>query len=95
MGSDAQQRSALAAGLEDEAEFPVLEIPHATVHEPRRPARRPACEVVPFHQRDAKPAHRRVARDAGTRDASADDEKVESLGRERFERTPALGVGRR
>ena len=79
MRRDAQERTPFAARLEHEMQMPMLEITNAAVHEPRRPAGRPAGEVVALDQGGAEPAHRGVARDAGAGDATPDHEHVEQL----------------
>src|SRR4051812_46387273 len=72
----AQQSTPLTARFEHEVEVPVLEIPQATVDEPRRAAGGAAREVILLHQGHAKSPQRGVARDATPSDASAYHEQV-------------------
>jgi hypothetical protein len=81
----AQESTTLAAGFEDEMEQPMLEISQSAVHEPRRAARRAACEIVFFHERDTEATQCSVARDAASGDAATNDEEIEFIPRERRE----------
>jgi hypothetical protein len=72
----------------------VLEVAHAAVHQPRRPARRAGGEVVALDERHAQPARRRVARHPGAGHAAADDEQIEHPVGERAQ-APGGGIGRR
>jgi hypothetical protein len=72
-----KQSPAFGAGLENQMQVAVLEIPHAAMHESRRATRGPAREIVLLDEGDTQSAQRRVARDAATGNAAADDEQIE------------------
>jgi hypothetical protein len=76
MRRDAQQDAALTARLEHEMEESVLQIPHASVHEPRGAARRSAGKIVALQQRDLQPAQCGVPRNARAVDSAADYQNV-------------------
>ena len=80
---------ALEQRLADEAEVEVLQVAQAAVDELGRAARRAGGVVGALDERDAVAARGGVERDAGARDAAADDDEVERLGGERFERVGA------
>ena len=97
-----EQDPALAARFEHQMKKSVFEIPHAAVHEPRRPARRAAREIVALDERDRKSPQRGVARNSRAVDPAADDEDIETLAREPLarlvsprERGPGRGVSHR
>jgi hypothetical protein len=79
MRRDAQQDPPLAARLEHQRKLAMLQVAHAAVHQPRRPARGAAGEIVLLHECDAQPAERRITGHRGAGDPAPDDEHVEPL----------------
>jgi hypothetical protein len=82
MWREPKQMASLGAGLEDEVELSVLEIANAAVNQARGSARRAAREIVLLDERHGEAAQCCVARNAASRDAAADDEKVEPMARQ-------------
>ncbi len=83
------QELALEQRLADEPEVEVLQVAQAAVDELGRAARGAGGVVRALDERDAVAARGRVERDARARDAATDDDEVERLGGERFERVGA------
>ena len=81
---------ALEQRLADEAEVEVLQVAQAAVDELGGAARRARGVVGALDERDAVAARGGVERDAGAGDPAADDDDVERLGGERFERVGAV-----
>ena len=77
MRRNPKQRSSFPARLEDESEMPVLEVPHATVYEPRRSTRGSTAEVASLDECYSQPAHCGISRDPGAVDAPTDHEQIE------------------
>ena len=77
MRRQSQQSASLATRLEHEVQVSVLEISHATVNEPRRPARRSTGEVTLLDERNRETAKSRIARDSAPGDTAPNDEHVE------------------
>ena len=88
VGRDAQQDPPLPVGLEHQAEVAGLEVAQAAMDQAAGPRAGAGAEVVLVHQHRPKPAHRRVAGDAGAGDAAADHQDVGRFRRELIERRP-------
>jgi hypothetical protein len=84
-----RERLDLAERLADEREMSEAEVAEPAVDELRGRARRPRGEVAPFDERDREPVPRRELGDAGPENPAADDEQVEALAPEPFERRGA------
>src|SRR5690606_13545178 len=67
---------ALERGLADQVELAALEVAQPAVDQLGAATRRARREVVGLEQRDREPAHRRVADDPRTRDATADHDQI-------------------
>ncbi len=76
---DVEQDAPFPARFEHEMQVAVLQIAHAAVHEPRRPAGGAAGEVLALDEHGPEPAQRGVAGDAGAGDAAADHQQVHGL----------------
>ena len=83
MRRDAQQDLALAHVAPHEAEVELLEVAQPPVDQPGRSRGRARAEVMLLDERDREPAERRVARDTGSDDPAADDEKIDGAVGER------------
>ncbi len=86
------QERPLVGALEHQPELRVLEVAQAAVHQLRRFGRRSRREIGFLDERDFQAAQRRVAGDAGAGDAAADDQEIERLFAEAFERGLSLGA---
>ena len=74
---DLAQAGALAGGLAHQRDVALLQVAHAAVDQLRAPARRAGGEVDRLEERHRQAAQCGVARDAGARDAAADDDEIE------------------
>ena len=82
----ARERLDLPERLADEREVAEAEVAEPAVDELRGCARRPGGEVAALDERDREPVAGRELGDAGAEDPAADDEQVEALAAEPFER---------
>jgi hypothetical protein len=89
MRREPEQGAALGARLEDQMDVAMLEVSHAAVDQPGRPARRAPREIGFVHQRHGQPARRGLVRDSAPGNAAADHEEIELPGAERFQALPA------
>ena len=80
MRSDGQQPLAFDQALAHQTEFVVLEVAQATVDQLRRGGRGRSRKIVFLDEAYRQPAPRRIARDASTVDAAADNQQIEVLG---------------
>jgi len=76
MRRDLEQHPSFAACLKHQMERALLEIANAAVDETRRMRGRAGAEVGFVHERRAKTAQCRVARNPCPRDATANDEHI-------------------
>jgi hypothetical protein len=91
MRRDAQKDLALGERFAHEAELVMLEITQPAMDELGGGRGRAAGEIVALGERDGEAAAGGVARDPGAVDAAADDEKIDLVAPQCFER----GCGRR
>ena len=82
MRSDVTHGFALERRFAHQCHVALRQVTDAAVHQLRRAARRSGGEIARFDQRHRQPAHRRIARDTGARDAAADHRHVEIHGAE-------------
>ena len=92
-GELGHEQVAFPQGLVDELEVELLQVPQAAVDELARPAGGARGQVARLHQGHPQPPGRRVQGGPRARDAAADDQHVEPLGRQPAEhRGPVAGV---
>src|SRR2546428_11735120 len=77
MRRDSQQSFSLSHRLAHHSDLCVLEVANSAVHETRRSARRPACEIFLVDERDTESAHRCISGDAGAGNSPSNDKHIE------------------
>jgi hypothetical protein len=95
MGGYVQQDAALPAGLENETQVSVFEVPEAAVNQPGTAGTRAGCEVALFNQSSTNTTHGGVTSNPGSGNAAADHEEIQRLGGHGLEVLGASVVGKR
>jgi hypothetical protein len=85
VGGESQQPPALAVGLEDQSEAPVLEVPEPSVNEAAGAGAGSGRQVPLLHEHGSEAAHGGIACDPRAGDPAANDQKIRRLRGQRIE----------